>query len=205
MRIGVLVAGGRSTRFGPAEKALATVGGQPMLRAVATALAPHVDGLIVNCRREQRASFSAALAGVVPEARFETDPSPDAGPVTGALTALRTTTADHALVVACDQPFLDAGVIASLFEAADERGAVARANGRLEPFGGVYGVESAKEAFETVVSRGGGSMHEAVSFLAPEIVAMKRAGPFLSVDTPDDLAAARRGAPRRTEARARGE
>lgn len=205
MRAGVLVAGGRSEAFGPAEKALATVDGQPMLRLAATALAPHVDELVVNCRRDQREAFAEALEGVVPEPRFAVDPRPDAGPVAGALTALRTTTASHAVVAACDQPFLDPGTVDALFEAANSDGAIPRAAGTLQPFGGVYGVTPAKEACEAVVARGGESMREVVSFLNPAVVAVKRAASFLSVDTRADLAAARRDAPSTAETRARSE
>ncbi|WP_435098601.1 molybdenum cofactor guanylyltransferase [Halarchaeum sp. P4] len=205
MRAGVVVAGGRSERFGPAEKALATVDGQPMLRLVALALAPHVDELVVNCRHDQRDAFADALAGVVPTPRFAPDPRPDTGPVAGALTALRTTTASHAVVAACDQPFLDPGTVESLFEAANDHGAIPRADGTLRPFGGVYGVTPTKEACEAVVARGGESMREVASFLDPEVVDVQRAAPFLSVDTRADLAAARRDAPTNGDTYARGE
>ena len=50
MRSGVVVAGGRSTRFGAPDKAVADLGGTPMIRRVADRIAPAVEELVVNCR-----------------------------------------------------------------------------------------------------------------------------------------------------------
>jgi len=78
---GVVVAGGRSTRFGAREKALAEMNGEPMLRRVVEALGTVTDEVVVNCRRDQRDAFAAALDGVDTGVRFALNEQPDEGPL----------------------------------------------------------------------------------------------------------------------------
>jgi molybdopterin-guanine dinucleotide biosynthesis protein A len=141
----VVLAGGRSGRFDGGDKALADLGGTPMIRQVADRLAPATDGLVVNCRRDQRAELSQALAGHDP--RFALDPVPDEGPVAGLLTALRTVGARRALVVGCDMPFLDADLADRLLAGTrDADAAVPVVGGRVQPLGAAYRVRRARAA-----------------------------------------------------------
>jgi molybdopterin-guanine dinucleotide biosynthesis protein A len=52
MRSGIILAGGRSTRFGGGEKSLKPVNGQPMICHVREAIKPLVDEIIVSVRDE---------------------------------------------------------------------------------------------------------------------------------------------------------
>ena len=83
MRSGVIVAGGRSTRFGDADKAVAELAGTPMVRRVADRVAPAVDEVVVNCRADQREAIDAALDGFDHPVSFALDPEPDLGPLAG--------------------------------------------------------------------------------------------------------------------------
>lgn len=47
--LGAMLAGGRSRRFG-SDKALADIGGKPMIAHVVDALAPQVDSLVIRGR-----------------------------------------------------------------------------------------------------------------------------------------------------------
>ena len=135
MPAGVVLAGGRSTRFGERDKAVADLAGTPMIRRVADRLAPVVDLLVVNCRADQRETIADALAGYDRPVRFAIDPDPDEGPMAGIRTGLREverTSAEYGFVAACDVPFLDPDLVAHLFERArgrgvDERGSSSRA------------------------------------------------------------------------------
>ncbi|ELY34802.1 molybdopterin-guanine dinucleotide biosynthesis protein A [Haloferax volcanii DS2] len=106
-RAGIILAGGRSTRFGGIDKATATVGGQPMIHRVAASLDPVVDELVVNCRAEQRDSLAGALLDF--DIRFAEDSHPDRGPVFGLRTALRATSVEYAAVLPCDSRSSRAG------------------------------------------------------------------------------------------------
>jgi molybdopterin-guanine dinucleotide biosynthesis protein A len=104
---GVVLAGGRSTRFDGGDKALAAVAGTPMLARVVRGLGAVTDDVVVNCRPGQRAAFERALAPVDVTVRFAIDDRPDDGPLVGLDTALDAVSTPRVLVAACDIPFLD--------------------------------------------------------------------------------------------------
>lgn len=76
MILGAIIAGGQSRRFG-SDKALAEIGGKPLLDHVAEALRRQTDALIV-CGREWPGATS------IPDR-----PAPDQGPLGGLCAALR--------------------------------------------------------------------------------------------------------------------
>lgn len=123
MRSGVVIAGGRSTRFGDADKAVAPLAGVPMIRRVADRLAPVVDELVVNCRPDQQTAIGDVLDGSPLPVTFALDSEPDQGPVAGIRDGLREASGDLAAVVACDMPFVDPEAMDYLFDRC--RGAVA--------------------------------------------------------------------------------
>lgn len=116
MRSGVLIAGGRSTRFGNADKSVAELVGVPMIRRVADRLAPVVDELVANCRPDQQAAIDDALAGSPLPVEFALDSEPDQGPMAGIRDGLRGASGEYAVVVACDMPFVDPGAVRYLFD-----------------------------------------------------------------------------------------
>jgi molybdopterin-guanine dinucleotide biosynthesis protein A len=118
MRAGVIIAGGRSTRFGDADKAVAELAGVPMVRRVADRLVDVVGSLVVNCRDDQVDAIDAALAGLDAAVTFAPDPESDLGPLDGIATGLRATDADYAAVVACDMPFVEPALLAHLLDRA---------------------------------------------------------------------------------------
>lgn len=118
MRSGLIVAGGRSTRFGSEDKVVASIAGVPMIRRVADRLVGVIDALVVNCRDEQVAPIREALVGYDPQVRFAQDTTPDQGPMAGMATGLRTVEHEYAFVVAADMPLIDPEIVAYLFERA---------------------------------------------------------------------------------------
>jgi molybdopterin-guanine dinucleotide biosynthesis protein A len=116
---GVVLAGGRSTRFDGGDKALAAVAGTPMLARVVRGLGAVTDDVVVNCRPGQRAAFERALAPVDVTVRFAIDDRPDEGPLVGLDTALDAVSTPRVLVVACDLPFLDPELLDALLATLD--------------------------------------------------------------------------------------
>lgn len=171
MRAGVILAGGRSTRFEPGDKALADLGGRPMLRRVADRLAGSVDAVVVNCRRDQRPAFDRAMAGATYPYRFAIDPMPDRGPVAGIAAGLRAVEdageGGYAAVVGCDMPFVDPAVLGALFAAAEGHdGAVVRLeDGWLQTTQAVYRIEPMASACERLLASGGGRIVDAIEGL----------------------------------------
>ncbi|GAB6879768.1 molybdenum cofactor guanylyltransferase [Halorubrum gandharaense] len=136
MPTGAIVAGGRSTRFGDADKSVAPLAGTPMVRRVANRLAgvdaavppgaerasggePVVDDLVINCRPDQREAIETALAGYSLPVRWALDDDTDLGPMAGIRNACRAAPSEYAFVVACDMPFVDPSFAAALLERAE--------------------------------------------------------------------------------------
>ncbi|NIS29235.1 MAG: NTP transferase domain-containing protein, partial [Actinobacteria bacterium] len=146
----------RSTRFGDADKAVAELGGVPMIRRVADRLLEAVDELVVNGRPDQRAAVEAALEGL--DARYAPDPEPDQGPMVGIRTGLAAADAEYAAVVACDMPFVEPALLEHLFERADGRdAAVPRVgDGWYQTTQAVYRADAMVAGCDRAIERGEG-------------------------------------------------
>ncbi|ADJ15070.1 molybdenum cofactor guanylyltransferase [Halalkalicoccus jeotgali] len=153
---GVVLAGGRSTRFGETDKATADLGGTPMIRRVGDRLEGATDRLVVNCRADQTAAIKAAFEGYSNPLVVAEDPDPDEGPMAGIRTGLRDTESEYAFVAACDMPFVEPALVAHLFERAHGYdAAVPRVgDGWFQPTHAVYRTESMVEACERALAAG---------------------------------------------------
>jgi molybdopterin-guanine dinucleotide biosynthesis protein A len=193
----VVVAGGRSTRFGEHDKALAPVDGTPMLRRVADCLVPLVDELVVNCRRDQQPAFEDALDGCGLTPRFAVDHVPDQGPVAGLRTGLRMAAGEVAIAVACDLPGVTTplvGYLLSRARATDAAAVVPSTDGHRHPLCAAYDVAAAREACSRVLARGDHRLCGVLTDLDPVVTVgddavAERAGPraLANVNTPADL------------------
>jgi len=118
---GLVLASGRSRRFGGIDKARLPLGGRTLLQRALDALAPIVStSLVVG---------PARYPGTV----HVPDPSPDGGPVGGLMAGLRAATTPGALVVACDLPFLTPAFLAAVRDRCGSAGlgVVEGADGRV--------------------------------------------------------------------------
>ena len=156
MRTGVIVAGGRSTRFGDADKAVAELAGTPMIRRVADRLAEVVDAIVVNCRDDQVEAIETALSGYPHAVRFAPDPDPDEGPMAGIRTGLRAASGAYAAVVACDMPFVEPALVSYLFSrASGHDAAVPRLDdGWFQTTQAVYRSAAMADACDRALARG---------------------------------------------------
>jgi molybdopterin-guanine dinucleotide biosynthesis protein A len=124
------MAGGKSRRFGR-DKALLTIGGETLLQRSLRVLAEvTAEQLVIGPpeRAEQ----------AVPVPVFA-DAYPETGPLGGIYTALRQAAHDPVLVVACDMPFLNAGLLRYLLESSRGYDVVLpRVGGRGQQLHAVY-------------------------------------------------------------------
>jgi molybdopterin-guanine dinucleotide biosynthesis protein A len=162
MRGGVIVAGGRSTRFGDTDKAVAELAGTPMVRRVADRLAGVVDELAVNCRPDQVEAIDRAMSGYDHPVRFAEDDDPDLGPMAGIRTGLRGVEAEFAVVVACDMPFVEPALAEHLFErVAGHDAAVPRLDDQwFQTTQAVYRAEAMADACDAALAAGKGKIIE---------------------------------------------
>ncbi|GAA0299857.1 molybdenum cofactor guanylyltransferase [Halarchaeum salinum] len=157
MHAAVVVAGGRSTRFGDRDKATASLAGTPLIRRVADRVTGPVETLVVNCRPDQRDAIERALAGVPLPVTYALDAPAraDKGPLAGMGTGLRATDAERAFVVACDVPFVDPAFVRYLLDrAAAREAAVPYREGYAEPLHAVYEVRPTVDAIERALADG---------------------------------------------------
>jgi molybdopterin-guanine dinucleotide biosynthesis protein A len=193
-RAGIVLAGGYSTRFGQQEEALAELDGTPLLVHAVTGIAPAVDGVVVNCRRDQLPAFRRALTATPTDVVFVCDPAPDRGPAAGLATALSAVAAPVVAVVACDMPFVDAAFLTWLFEEMrDADGAVPYVGEESQPTHSVFATEPTRRAAAAAVRNGSGSLRDVLDRLdvveIPErrLVEQTQKASFLDIDTPAEL------------------
>lgn len=101
---GVVLAGGRSRRFGR-DKAVEPIGERDMLEWALGALLPYSEVLLVAGRQ------------TAPAPCVDDRPGPGFGPLgglAGALRSARTRGCTHVLSAACDTPFIDASLLRGL-------------------------------------------------------------------------------------------
>jgi molybdopterin-guanine dinucleotide biosynthesis protein A len=197
MGAGVIVAGGRSTRFDDRDKAVADLAGTPMIRRVADRIGVVVDELVVNCREDQMEAIEAALSGAGLAPTFAPDERPDEGPMVGIATGLAVVEAEYALVVACDMPFVDPSFVEYLFErASGHDAAVPRPDEWFQTTQAVYRAEPMVAACEAALERGEGRIVEPLFELdyvivdRDEIEARTTLDTFENLNTPEEFEAA---------------
>ena len=155
MVTGVIIAGGRSSRFGGADKAVAELAGTPMIRRVADRLVDVVDELVVNCRVDQRDAVAAAIDGYERRVVFAVDEDPDRGPMAGIRTGLRAAGSEYAAVVSCDMPFVDPSFLEYLVDrAGGHDAAVPRPDEWFQTTQAVYRADAMADACDAALARG---------------------------------------------------
>ena len=150
---GIVLAGGQSRRLG-IDKALLSLGGAPLLQTV-------VQRVSQVCRRVIVAVDSPGrYRRLGLPARFVADASPGRGPLAGLQSGLQACSTSHALVVACDLPFLNVELLRYMAGLPRSYQAlVPRAGGRDHPLHAVY-ARSCLPEVDALLAAGGGSMKQ---------------------------------------------
>ena len=129
---GVILAGGRSRRMGGEPKALLPFGGKTIIERVAKRLTSVLrDSVIVTNTPEMYAFLGLPM---IP------DVFPDHGSLGGIYSGLRAAPGEAAFAVACDMPFLHAGLIRAIVErAGDGDVVIPNVGGELQTLHALYG------------------------------------------------------------------
>ena len=121
MRTGVVLAGGRSARFG-ADKLTESIDGEPLLERVIAAVAAVTDEVLVAGRAV--AGDRAEAGSGFPSVRGVPDIEPFGGPLIGLVGALEHARGQLAIVVGGDMPGLVPGVLRSMLDRLDGDGSI---------------------------------------------------------------------------------
>ncbi len=119
-KLGVILAGGLSSRMGGGDKCLRRLGGRALLAHVIDRLAPQVDGLILNANGDP-SRFAEYGLPIAPDS-VEGFAGPLAGVLAG-MDAAKDLGASHIVTAAADTPFFPRDLAARLQAAADAAGA----------------------------------------------------------------------------------
>jgi molybdenum cofactor guanylyltransferase len=195
--VGVLLAGGRSSRMGGGDKCLRMLGGKPILARIVDRLSPQVSDIVINANGDPSRFADFGLPVVSDSiAGYQ-------GPLAGVHAALEWVKAnrpdvDHAVTIATDTPFFPADLVSRLLGARDDASSfrVAQSDVGIHPVIGLWPVELA-EALEDSLKRGERKVttwtrdHGAVPvFFPPVDVGGQSIDPFFNINAPEDLATA---------------
>lgn len=187
---GLVLAAGRSSRFG-SEKALAELGGQSLLSRAVAALSPHTARIAVSASEGEK---TAALAHGMGLAVIHDRTDIAVGPLAGILSGLHwanTAGAHWLLSLPCDTALLPLGAIERLLAAADRSPAAYATTQRgAESLCAIWPVSCAGR-LEALLTRG---MHppvrEFLEGLGAVPVAFEEENAFFNINTRADLARA---------------
>ncbi len=126
----IILAGGRATRMGGADKGLVQLQNKPLIQHVIQRLRPQVDEIIINANREI-SQYQALDYPVI-----EDEISGFLGPLAGIFLGLKYAKHEFVLSVPCDSPLLPLDLTARLMAGLIENEAniaVASSNGDTHP------------------------------------------------------------------------
>jgi molybdopterin-guanine dinucleotide biosynthesis protein A len=183
----VILAGGGGTRMGGADKPLLEIGDTPMLARIIAVLRPETPAIAISANGDP-IRFAAYGLPVLPDGAFAGQ-----GPLAGVLAGLDWAAGigvGSLLTIPGDTPFVPCGLAATLAPPP----ACAASHGRVHHLVALWPI-GCRDALRTVLAAPGG---RAVARFAASI-GMRHVAfpagtwdPFLNVNTPDDLAVARR-------------
>jgi len=195
--VGILLAGGKSSRMGGGDKCLRSLGGRPILARIIERLEPQVTGLVINANGEvsRFAEFGLpvvadSIAGFV-------------GPLAGVHAGLEWVKSNrpdvrYAITAPTDTPFIPADLVDRFLAQlkASPSLLVARSDAGMHPVVGLWPIDLATD-LEDALTRGNRKAGEFVrrhSALEVYFESTKVGGtlidPFLNINEPEELAKA---------------
>ncbi len=186
---GIVLAGGRSTRFGR-DKLAEPLGGRPLVRHAIDAIRPMVTDVIVV--------LAPGVTGPSPgDEHVVNDSEPFEGPLAGLLVGLEAATEPLAIVVAGDMPTLVPAVLEMLLDARDDQAVDAATladEGARRPLPVALRVGAATPATGDLLEQGQRSLRALLARLRTATIpeeSWRRADPegatLRDVDRPEDL------------------
>lgn len=195
--VGILLAGGKSSRMGGGDKCLRPLGGKPILTRIIDRLNPQVAEIVINANGDP-SRFEEFGLPVVPDsvAGFQ-------GPLAGVLAGLQWVKAncpgvEHAVTIATDTPFFPADLVQRFLESPGNAYGfrIAQSEVGLHPVIGLWPIGLSDELEESL-KRGERKVtawttdHGAVPvFFPPVDVGSQSIDPFFNINAPEDLATA---------------
>jgi len=194
--VAILLAGGKSSRFG-GDKLAYRLHRVPILRRTYAAVRPFDDTVLVSVKRKSQA---ASLRKLLPEGvEFLTDLRDLGleGPGAGIITGLRASSGKPVLLVAADMPWIERDALRRLRDIAGSRRGVAvpvRASGMVEPLVQAHAAAPSRAFLDRLIDQRSGHLRPTdllrasprVVFVSERLLT-RRSRCFRSVNTRADL------------------
>lgn len=194
--LGVILAGGRSSRFGGGDKTLAEFDGRSILSRVISRFRPQVGRMVLNVNGDLRRFAEFGIETI------SDGENPELGPLSGLLAAMdwaatQAPAADLIATVSSDVPFLPVDLVQRLDAARNEGAAIAESAGRRHPTIALWPMHLRSKVADALARRA-----LSVNRLAADLNAVavpfpmrnidgQEIDPFFNINTRDDLTAAR--------------
>lgn len=178
--LGVILAGGASTRMGGHDKFLLPLGGKRILDHIVTRLSPQVDTLILN----------ANTSNIVTEIDVVPDIGEPEGPLSGLFTALshaKDNGFDKVVTVASDTPFIPNDLVSRFMECAYSRAVVAKSGDRIHPIIGLWDVSLLTDVKSALESKQLKMMNFVNNLGMVEVIWDRENDLFFNINTAEDL------------------
>jgi molybdopterin-guanine dinucleotide biosynthesis protein A len=196
--IGIVLAGGKSSRMGGGDKALLQLGGRLMLAHVFERLRPQVAEIVLNANGDP-GRFAAFGLPLVPD-RLDGQMGPLAGIHAGlAWAEANRPKSRFVITVAADTPFFPTDLVSRLCAATDKANptlVVARSESGVHPVFGLWPVslaphleDSLRHGARKAIDFVTGHRAKEVAFPLVEIGG-RAVDPFFNINRPEDLAEA---------------
>jgi molybdopterin-guanine dinucleotide biosynthesis protein A len=199
---GIVLAGGKSSRMGWDKTQIRLESGLSLVEQAVSRLAEVADEVIV---------VTAGARGDLPNVRWASDLHEGAGPLGGIYTGLLACAWSHALVVACDMPFLSGDLLRYMVSLPRDYDVLLPSLSRgVEPLHAVYG-KACLEPARALLEAGRYSILDLYGLVRTKYLSedeVSRHDPegrsFFNINTPDQLRQARHMSRRILERRGRG-
>ncbi|MGQ3330545.1 molybdenum cofactor guanylyltransferase [Halorubrum sp. FL23] len=154
MTTGLVLAGGRSTRFGDVDKAFVEFDGSPLVKHVVDTLDAVSGQILVSCRKAQRSRIEGALSEIETPLGFVID-TESIGPLGGIRDGLSRSQSEWTFVVACDFPLVSHQLLAVLSASEEDNAAVPTVSGEQpQPLCGRYRTDPTLDAARSLLEAG---------------------------------------------------
>jgi len=186
--LGVVIAGGRSVRFG-GEKAAALLAGKPLLLWAADRLARSCASVAINARP---GTAAAALAEAEGLPVLHDAPGDAEGPLSGVKAGLTWAKGRGACAIAvspCDVPLLPGDLFVRLIAAAGTGAAMAETSEGHQPLCAVWPVSALLKLTELLADGAHPATWKTLDNLGAVRVRFPKAAAFANINTRADLAA----------------
>ncbi|MBP1889035.1 molybdopterin-guanine dinucleotide biosynthesis protein A [Clostridium moniliforme] len=175
----IILSGGKNSRMNYKTKAFLKFNGDTFIHRILLAIADYEEK-IISCNNFK------AYKDFKNEALLVSDSFKEIGPIGGIYSSLKTSSFSHALIVACDMPFLNKDILNYLGNYDFKEDAlIPIVNGKIEPLCGIYKKSSVK-IIESMIKDKDYKLMNLLKNLNTKYLDIKDNDNFLNINNPEE-------------------